>query len=72
MSAVYRSEAGRELVQGRYRELLARWPAGTGQLRVPTHEGETFVVTCGPAGAPLDAQRAGAVPPRTAPARTGR
>ena len=52
MSAIYRSEAGRELVQARYRELLARWPGGTRQQRVPTREGETFVVTCGPADAP--------------------
>jgi pimeloyl-ACP methyl ester carboxylesterase len=52
MNSVYRSETGRGLVQARYRELLARWPAGTCQLRVPTREGETFVVSCGPADAP--------------------
>jgi pimeloyl-ACP methyl ester carboxylesterase len=52
MNAVYRSETGRDLVQARYRELLARWPAGTRQLFVPTREGETFVVTCGTAQAP--------------------
>ena len=51
MSSVYRSETGREFVQARYRELLERWPAGTRQLRVPTREGETFVVNCGPADA---------------------
>ena len=48
-----RSEAGRDLVLARYRELLARWPAGTRQLRVHTREGETLVVACGPADAPL-------------------
>ena len=52
MNGIYRSEAGRDLVQARYRELLARWPTGTRQLRVPTGQGETFVVTCGPAEAP--------------------
>ena len=52
MSSVYRSETGRDLVQARYRELLGRWPAGTRQLRVPTREGETFVVSCGPGDAP--------------------
>ena len=26
MNGIYRSEAGRDLVQARYRELLARWP----------------------------------------------
>ena len=52
MNSVYRSETGRDLVQARYRELLARWPAGSRQLRLPTREGETFVVSCGPADAP--------------------
>ena len=52
MNAVYRSETGRGLVQARYRELLARWPARTRQLLVPTREGETFVVTCGAAEGP--------------------
>ena len=51
MNSVYRSEAGRDLVQARYHELLERWPAGTRQLWVPTREGETFVVNCGPADA---------------------
>jgi pimeloyl-ACP methyl ester carboxylesterase len=52
MNSVYRSETGRDLVQARYRELLARWPAGSRQVRLPTREGETFVVSCGPADAP--------------------
>jgi pimeloyl-ACP methyl ester carboxylesterase len=52
MKSVYRSETGRDQVQAHYRELLERWPAGTRQLRVPTREGETFVVNCGPADAP--------------------
>jgi pimeloyl-ACP methyl ester carboxylesterase len=52
MKGIYRSEAGRELVQARYRELLARWPDGTHQQRVPTRHGETLVVTCGPADGP--------------------
>jgi pimeloyl-ACP methyl ester carboxylesterase len=52
MKAVYRSESGPDLVQARYRELPARWPISTRQLRVPTWEGETFVVSCGPADAP--------------------
>jgi hypothetical protein len=48
MNSVYRSEAGRDLVQARYRELLARWPAGTRRLRVPTREGETLSSTVAP------------------------
>jgi pimeloyl-ACP methyl ester carboxylesterase len=52
MNSHYRSETGRDLVQARYRELLQRWPGGTCQLRVATRQGETFVVSCGPADAP--------------------
>jgi pimeloyl-ACP methyl ester carboxylesterase len=52
MNSVYRSETGRDQVQARYRELLERWPDGTRRLRVPTREGETFVVNCGPGDAP--------------------
>lgn len=48
----YRSEAGALAVLRRYEELLAAWPVPAEHTRVPTREGETFVVTCGPAGAP--------------------
>jgi pimeloyl-ACP methyl ester carboxylesterase len=52
VSAVYRSPVGERAVLGRYRELLNRWPVPAEHRRVPTSEGETFVVVCGPAGAP--------------------
>ncbi|GGM54974.1 Ndr family protein [Dactylosporangium sucinum] len=41
-----------EELQREYRRLLDRWPVPSEQLRVPTGQGETFVVACGPAGAP--------------------
>ena len=52
MSAVYRSAAGEREILRRYRELLDRWPVPAEHRRVPTSEGETFVVACGPADAP--------------------
>jgi pimeloyl-ACP methyl ester carboxylesterase len=49
---IYKSQEGARLVQERYREFLRRWPVPNQQLRVPTREGETFVVACGPEDAP--------------------
>jgi pimeloyl-ACP methyl ester carboxylesterase len=54
MKCVYKSEEGERQVQERYRRFLERWPVPSQQLRVPTREGETFVVACGdPAAPPL-------------------
>jgi pimeloyl-ACP methyl ester carboxylesterase len=52
MAAIYKSEAGRQAVEARYRELLGHWPVPSEQLRLPTCEGETLVVACGPQDAP--------------------
>jgi pimeloyl-ACP methyl ester carboxylesterase len=52
MSAIFKSEAGAAEVMARYREVLDGWPAPSEQRRLPTREGETFVVACGPADAP--------------------
>ncbi|HEV7976406.1 alpha/beta fold hydrolase [Amycolatopsis sp.] len=52
MSAVYKTEAGGREVERRYRELLEHWPTPHEQLRIPTREGETFVVVSGPESAP--------------------
>ncbi|WP_405497767.1 alpha/beta fold hydrolase [Nocardia sp. NBC_00511] len=52
MSAIYKSEAGRSAVQVRYREVLREWPVAAEQLRLPTSQGETFVLASGPADAP--------------------
>ncbi|MEV5410249.1 alpha/beta fold hydrolase [Thermopolyspora sp. NPDC052614] len=52
MSAIYASPEGEQAIKRHYRDLLDRWPVPSEHLRVPTSQGETFVVTCGPADAP--------------------
>jgi pimeloyl-ACP methyl ester carboxylesterase len=52
MSAIWKSDDGRRAVETRYREILKRWPVANTQLHVPTREGDTFVVACGPEDAP--------------------
>jgi pimeloyl-ACP methyl ester carboxylesterase len=52
VSAIYRSNAGAQAVEARYREFLRRWPVPNRQFTVPTREGETFVVACGCETAP--------------------
>jgi pimeloyl-ACP methyl ester carboxylesterase len=52
MTAIYTSPEGARTIEERYRELLAAWPVPSEHLRVPTREGETFVVASGPADAP--------------------
>ena len=47
MARIYKSEAGARAVEDRYREVLALWPVPNRQLRVPTREGETFIVVSG-------------------------
>ncbi len=49
---IYKSEAGARLLRERYLEALKAWPGAREEVRVPTPEGETFVVVSGPAGAP--------------------
>jgi pimeloyl-ACP methyl ester carboxylesterase len=51
MSSVYKSAAGERAVRERYLEILKFWPAPNRQMRVPTREGKTFIVVCGPEGA---------------------
>jgi pimeloyl-ACP methyl ester carboxylesterase len=52
MSGLYRSEAAGEAVRARYAALLERWPVPAEHLRIPTAQGETFVIACGPKDAP--------------------
>ncbi|WP_214415029.1 alpha/beta fold hydrolase [Sphaerisporangium fuscum] len=52
MTMIYKSEAGgRELLE-HYRQALEAWPVPAEQLRVPTRQGETFVLVSGPHDAP--------------------
>ncbi|HJW40615.1 MAG TPA: alpha/beta hydrolase, partial [Rhizomicrobium sp.] len=52
MSAIWKSEAGQNEVQARYRTFLGFWPKPNRQFTVPTRQGDTFVVACGPEDAP--------------------
>jgi len=52
MSSIWASDGGRAAVHSRYAGMLGRWPVPCEQRQVPTREGETFVVACGPASAP--------------------
>ncbi|HEX2130074.1 MAG TPA: alpha/beta hydrolase [Actinophytocola sp.] len=49
---IYRTEAGEREIRRRYERTLAHWPVPAEHLRVPTREGETFVLVCGPDEAP--------------------
>jgi pimeloyl-ACP methyl ester carboxylesterase len=51
-SQLYRSDDGKAQVHAAYRSVLDAWPVPREEIRVPTCQGETFVVTCGPADAP--------------------
>jgi pimeloyl-ACP methyl ester carboxylesterase len=52
MSGIYRSAAGERAVRESYLDLLSKWPVPAQQIRVPTCQGETFIVASGPKNAP--------------------
>lgn len=52
MNSIWGSDEGRAAVHSRYADMLGRWPVPSEQRKVPTREGETFIVACGPASAP--------------------
>ena len=52
MKTVFKSEKGEQAVRERYLSILKYWPVPNEQLRVPTCEGETFVVVSGDHNAP--------------------
>ena len=52
MKSIYKSAEGERAVRERYIKFLQYWPVPNQQLRVPTREGETFVVACGSQEAP--------------------
>jgi pimeloyl-ACP methyl ester carboxylesterase len=49
---IFKTEAGGREIRRRYEETLANWPLPAEHLRVPTREGDTFVLVCGPEAAP--------------------
>lgn len=48
---VYRSSSGQDAVERSYREHLQRWEVPLRHRIVPTREGDTFVIDCGPTDA---------------------
>jgi len=52
MSEIFKSEDGRKKVLEEYLKLLDSWPVKSERRRVPTRQGETFVLVCGPEDAP--------------------
>lgn len=52
MTTIYKSEAGRRELLDHYRQVLDGWPVPAEHVRVPTREGETFVLVSGPQDAP--------------------
>lgn len=52
MTAIYRTDAGGRAVEQRYRDILRLWPVLSERMSITTREGDTFVVACGPRGAP--------------------
>jgi len=52
MKAIYKSIEGQRMVLERYQAFLKRWPVPNRQVRMPTGQGETFVVVSGPENAP--------------------
>lgn len=52
MQRIYKTPEGERLVQERYRAFLQHWPVPNQQIRIPTGQGETFVVVSGAEDAP--------------------
>lgn len=49
---IYKTEAGEREILRRYEQTLTHWPVPAEHRRVPTREGDTFVLVCGPDDAP--------------------
>lgn len=49
---VYRSSEAAAGVEALYRRVLDRWPVARTELHLPTRQGQTFVLACGPETAP--------------------
>lgn len=49
---IYKTEAGGREIRRRYEQALDNWPVPAEHHNVPTREGDTFVLVCGPQDAP--------------------
>ena len=47
MSVIWKAPEGGAAVRARYAQFLQHWPAPSEQLRIPTRQGETFVIASG-------------------------
>jgi pimeloyl-ACP methyl ester carboxylesterase len=52
MNRIYKSPEGERLVRGRYLAFLKHWPVAHQQIRIPTSQGETFIIASGADDAP--------------------
>lgn len=52
MTSIWKTAAGGEAVRARYRRFLEFWPQPAEHIRVPTSQGETFVIASGKADGP--------------------
>jgi pimeloyl-ACP methyl ester carboxylesterase len=52
MNRIYKTDEGERRVRERYLAFLKHWPVCNQQIRIPTSQGETFVVACGPEDGP--------------------
>ncbi|HUI79606.1 MAG TPA: alpha/beta hydrolase [Bryobacteraceae bacterium] len=52
MTSLYKTAESERVIRERYLQFLKYWPVPNQQLRVPTREGETFIVACGDEKAP--------------------
>jgi pimeloyl-ACP methyl ester carboxylesterase len=52
MNRIYKSPEGERLVRERYLAFLKHWPVAHQQIRIPTSQGETFVIASGADDAP--------------------
>ncbi|HWE48555.1 MAG TPA: alpha/beta hydrolase [Bryobacteraceae bacterium] len=52
MTGIYKTLDGQRLIEEQYRGILSHWPVANRQFRVPTRQGETFVIACGDESTP--------------------
>jgi hypothetical protein len=51
-SLVFKSEAGKKAILDQYDLILSHWPVDNKQIVIPTHLGDTFILSCGNETAP--------------------
>lgn len=68
MASIYKSEAGRQKIMAEYQNILAAWPVANKQYKVPTSQGETFIIESGHPDNPALVLLPGACRPGPSPA----